>query len=196
MEGRLTAAPLRRCSKCLAEKPAAEFKTDRRKPGGLSSVCKPCSRAAAKVWRKANVAHVTAYAAEHGKGRVRVRKPGVKPRKRSEAELAERRVYNKAWEQANPGKVRAGWANKRAKRAAAAGSYTADDVARILKQQRGRCAYCRRRVGDGYHVDHIVPLAKGGTNWPRNLQIVCAPCNGAKHASDPIAFARKSGFLL
>lgn len=30
--------------------------------------------------------------------------------------------------------------------------------------------------------DHITPLARGGTNDPANIQILCRPCNSRKHA--------------
>lgn len=41
------------------------------------------------------------------------------------------------------------------------------------------------------HVDHIVPLAKGGhPSDPRNLQLLCGPCNLAKGAADVAPWAR------
>ncbi len=32
----------------------------------------------------------------------------------------------------------------------------------------------------GAHVDHIVPLALGGTHTWNNVQLLCRACNGAK----------------
>lgn len=35
------------------------------------------------------------------------------------------------------------------------------------------------------HLDHIIPLARGGTNWPWNLQFLCAHDNVVKWAKLP-----------
>lgn len=98
------------------------------------------------------------------------------------------------WHQVNPEGQAAKNARRRAKIRQAEGFYTEDDVARISKAQGGRCACCKRKAK--LAVDHIVPLAKGGSNWPSNLQLLCKPCNGQKAARDPIEFMQSKGALL
>ena len=80
----------------------------------------------------------------------------------------------------------------------AEGTHSVEDVAAILKAQTGRCANpaCRKKLGKNYHVDHIRPIARGGSNERTNLQLMCAPCNQKKHSKDPIEWARSNGFLL
>lgn len=85
---------------------------------------------------------------------------------------------------------------RRALELKAEGSFTAMDVADIMKAQRGKCAYCRKSLKNGYHVDHIVALINGGANHRRNLQLLCPPCNMSKHTSDPLDHARTLGMLL
>jgi len=102
----------------------------------------------------------------------------------------------RAWCRANPDKVRVYDRNKRARRRSAEGRHTAADIDRIRKAQKDRCAYCRSKLDGKGHVDHIKALARGGSNWPRNLQLLCVSCNSAKSASDPLDFARKRGKLL
>ena len=41
---------------------------------------------------------------------------------------------------------------------------------------------CGAKVADGVklHIDHIIPVSKGGTNDMDNLQVLCHKCNLAK----------------
>ena len=48
--------------------------------------------------------------------------------------------------------------------------------------QDWKCADCKINVRRWNHVDHIVPLSKGGTNLRQNLQLLCPACNLAKGA--------------
>lgn len=102
------------------------------------------------------------------------------------------------WQAAHPLEVRAITANRRARRLAAGGSFTADDVRRILAIQRNKCAHswCQKSLKTGYHVDHIKPLSRGGSNDRRNIQALCPPCNMSKHDTHPVDFAQQNGQLL
>jgi 5-methylcytosine-specific restriction endonuclease McrA len=55
--------------------------------------------------------------------------------------------------------------------------------ARILRRETGRCFYCLRLLKRGkWTLDHIVPLARGGTDCADNLVACCARCNSSKGA--------------
>lgn len=88
------------------------------------------------------------------------------------------------WRKNNPEQfhlqARAWSANRRARLLAAEGSHTKEDILLQYRSQRGKCWHCGKPVGDDYHVDHLRPLAKDGSNDPRNLVISCAPCNLSK----------------
>jgi 5-methylcytosine-specific restriction endonuclease McrA len=94
----------------------------------------------------------------------------------------------KAWQKANPEKykesLRRGVLNRIARKHAAEGKFTAADIRAIGNLQRWACAnpYCKIDLIDGYHIDHNVPLSRGGNNWPANLQLLCPSCNCRKHA--------------
>ena len=48
--------------------------------------------------------------------------------------------------------------------------------------QHGRCANkkCRVLLGLLFHVDHVVPLARGGADHLSNMQLLCPTCNRSK----------------
>ena len=48
---------------------------------------------------------------------------------------------------------------------------------KILARDANTCAYCG---AEAKHVDHIIPVAHGGTDDEENLTAACARCNLAK----------------
>jgi 5-methylcytosine-specific restriction endonuclease McrA len=70
-----------------------------------------------------------------------------------------------------------------------------DVVQKLGDLQRWHCAVCLCKL-DRYEVDHIIPVAKGGTNENENLQLLCVPCNRKKSHKDPVEFMQSRGFLL
>lgn len=92
-------------------------------------------------------------------------------------------------------KLRVKWARRRSVKAGAEGAHAVSDIARLAELQRGCCANCRCRLLR-FHVDHITPLSRGGSNWPNNLQLLCPPCNLRKHAKTPERWANEQGRLL
>lgn len=66
----------------------------------------------------------------------------------------------------------------------------------LIVYQKGRCANCGIYLRGYFHLDHIIPLAKGGTNNRRNLQLLCQQCNLSKGAKHPVEFAIENGRLI
>jgi len=50
---------------------------------------------------------------------------------------------------------------------------------KILNRDLYRCQACGATAADGakLHVDHILPVSKGGTNEESNLRALCSECN-------------------
>ena len=49
---------------------------------------------------------------------------------------------------------------------------------RILLRGKGRCVKCGSR--ENLEIDHMVPLARGGSSRLENLQLLCRDCNRRK----------------
>lgn len=97
------------------------------------------------------------------------------------------------YRKANPDKVRE-WTQTRTARKT--GRLPRGTVKRIGEAQKWKCAICRCGVKKGYHVDHVKPLALGGEHQPKNIQLLCKPCNLRKNARDPIDYMQSLGRLL
>lgn len=101
------------------------------------------------------------------------------------------------WRKNNPERVRTSNRNRRAHKKAAEGNHTLEEIQEILTAQKYRCAYCRTKLtAPNFHIDHIVALSRGGTNYRSNLQGLCRRCNCSKNAKDPIDYAQSIGLLV
>jgi len=64
---------------------------------------------------------------------------------------------------------------------------------RAQEDQKVRCYLCGRLIPMGHrHVDHIIPVSKGGQHRPSNLAVTCDTCNESKGAKMP----QEIGLLL
>ena len=70
--------------------------------------------------------------------------------------------------------------NYQARKRDAEGQHTDEDVQALYEEQEGKCAYCGIELGDDFHVDHVIPLSRGGANSPDNLALACVFCNCSK----------------
>ena len=86
--------------------------------------------------------------------------------------------------------------NRRSRLRNCDGTHTHNDVLSILTRQNFKCVECGIDIRTDYEMDHIVPISRGGSNWPSNLQGLCPTCNRQKSCIDPILFAERKGRLL
>lgn len=95
------------------------------------------------------------------------------------------REYGKRSRANNPEKGRIDRRNRRARLCEAEGSHTIADIREHIAGQTDkkgnlRCWWCGKIIRKAYHVDHVIPLAKGGGNGTDNLCISCPKCNQEK----------------
>lgn len=105
------------------------------------------------------------------------------------------------WDQKNKERSRLNKSVRR-HRVRAAGNISSKTVMQILELQNRRCAEpsCNKKLKIGeknaFHLDHIMPVSKGGDNSFGNLQCLCPSCNHRKSDKLPEAWAKENGRLL
>lgn len=57
--------------------------------------------------------------------------------------------------------------------------------AKLYSRDGRQCHYCGRHQRRGMHVEHVIPVSRGGTNDMSNLVLACAECNSSKGAKTP-----------
>lgn len=109
-----------------------------------------------------------------------------------------KRQYDQKYRAANPNKVKAKKCARRAAELAAPGSFTAEEIHSLLARQGFKCGNmaCRVSIEVDQHIDHVMPLSRGGTNWIDNIQILCPACNLRKSDKDPYEWAKENGLLF
>lgn len=66
-----------------------------------------------------------------------------------------------------------------------------------LENNINKCYWCNNKIiNNNYHIDHYVPLSKGGEHTINNLVVSCPNCNLKKGNKDPYEFALTKGKLL
>jgi len=198
----------KRCTKCGETKPLNQMKQSR---GQASSWCKACAaagtrryvaqhhedvltkkRAAHHANRDHNLARAAEYRTAHreelrakARAYAATRMPTLvaKARARRHANPDPLRAYHRAWNKAHPEVMQALRERRRARERGSSGTFTRAEWQALVTQYGRRCLMCKRQEPDiTLTVDHIVPLAQGGSNDITNLQPLCSTCNKSKGA--------------
>jgi 5-methylcytosine-specific restriction endonuclease McrA len=174
------------CSDCGGTFPATtdHFHKAQTGKGGLNRRCIQCRNSQLSAYKRANPERAYAwYYNNHERELEKRRAIWKDPDKAAKASAGVKR-----WQQNNPEAYRlicrARDQRRRALEKGAQGSFKSSDIKKLLAAQKGKCWWCQSKLAK-YHIDHRVPLAKGGTNYPANLVLSCAPCNQRKSAKLP-----------
>jgi len=107
--------------------------------------------------------------------------------------------YKKEWSKTEKGIIckKRSKANRRVKEGK---KISSQDTRDFLNNSDKKCYWCGSKINinnsQSYHLDHYIPLAKGGENSINNIVLSCPTCNLSKGAKDPIKFANSIGRLL
>lgn len=174
--------------------PLERFNRNRRSKDGRRSRCKTCQAEQGVAYRSENSEKLAeAKHVYHRKNAPKILARVLAWQAANPEKTAERK---RLWETVNPDKRAATLArfflahpkaqatysrNRVARENNAQGSHTTAGVLAKLELQGGRCYYCPADLSvTGYHVDHKIPLARGGSNWPANICCACPGCNCRK----------------
>lgn len=160
---------IKTCAKCEEPKPVSQFNKDRQQRSGIHPYCKSCQAwyAAERYKRKKleiNRKNNEWYAANSGK-----RLAKMKQVRKGDIFNMKNRIY-------------AGNRRARAKNLSD-GTVTYPRILQIMEKQNWNCNDCGvTLLAKKPHLDHVIPLAKGGRHSITNLQWLCRKCNLSKGA--------------
>lgn len=71
-----------------------------------------------------------------------------------------------------------------------------NDIFGLLKAYGFKCVYCASKLKPTWHLDHFIPVSKGGKNKISNLVTSCPRCNMMKGDMHGIQFIAKCDKIL
>jgi hypothetical protein len=104
------------------------------------------------------------------------------------------KTTRKQWLKNNKAIIAVQKQNRRSRERNNKGKLSKDLAETLYKSQNGICACCEKSLEEGYHLDHIMPLALGGLNIDSNMQLLTPKCNlqkGWKHPDEYIKFKHR-----
>lgn len=173
------------CKGCGVEYPRTReyFWSSTSNADRLHTFCISCARLKAHDYYESNKAECHRRGklwAKSNPDKVKV----IKKKARKPDPIGQKR-RSKKWRDLHPDKTRMYTAKRRAKLRLAEGYHTADDLALQFKSQKGLCWWCGKKLGKDWHEDHIIPINRGGTNWPNNIVCSCEHCNTSRQDKLP-----------
>ncbi len=184
------------CTECKVEQELSCFSKHKRKKDGLSSQCKSCC----KKYKDINKEKTAEYYRENKEKRAEYRKQYYKENKEKTAEyqkLNKDKIveYNKKYSKTLKGRaINKNNIHKR-RTVAKEGDVTTNQLSELQSNAKV-CYWCNCNLKKAkIHIDHYIPLSRGGEHTLGNLVVSCATCNIKKNAKDPIEFANSIGKL-
>jgi hypothetical protein len=188
-----------KCTKCgRTYSWSVEYFTPRRrnKLGGCEQPCRSCNKdiraksdrrkASRKAYYKLHHDEALSYAKQW------YRDNAIRARAKTKRYYEENRELRieavKRWMKAHPLVQRLHYQRRRLKIAESCGQLNRHDIDLQYKNQKGRCWWCNIKLREKYHLDHCVPLSRGGLHDRRNIVISCPKCNLTKGNKLPYEF--------
>jgi hypothetical protein len=181
------------CTKCDEEKLLSEFYKDSSKPSGYRRQCKVCTLGSQKNYRAGNKDKIKARnKAYYDKNKKSVLSKNAAWKSANpdymdswrEANREHLREYQRTYQKDNYDYYLDKNAERRARIAAVQveGSISRSEV---FERDSGICYLCNEQVDpNNWHLDHVVPISKGGPHTYDNVRVTHPSCNlskGSRH---------------
>lgn len=194
----------KRCSKCGVVKYFGEFAKHGSCAGGVRSQCKSCEveyrrknyeenkEKALERMRKYRKENKEKEAERQRKWREENReKVAESARKKYEGNKEKYAERSRKYYEGNKERYAESTRKRRARKAKAAGTHTADQVKARFDYYGSKCIYCGS--DENLQIEHRIPLARGGSDWSANLAPACKSCNCSKGTKTETEFKKILG---
>ena len=165
------------CSKCREWLPLESYSKDNSKWDGLHGFCKECTSKENKMIYEKDPKKKYEKVLEY---------------KRQTGKISEYKPYNPKYysSEKSKEKKRARDMRRRILKQNADLEYEIDYsvIENIKIKYNNKCAYCGNDCSTKFHIDHKLPLSRGGDNQFDNLALSCPTCNYKKHDKTDIEF--------
>lgn len=188
---------IKKCSKCKLDKDTDfDFHKNKSKPNGFAFECKVCKNQQDKIYRDTHKEYYKNYIHNYRKEN----KASLDTQKKEYIEKNKSAHIKRQndWYERNKADVKARtsqykkdhpkqyqmYNNKRValKKTQVSDSFQYND---IIAKYGNLCVYCG---GEFEHIDHYIPLSKGGSHTLDNIRPACEKCNLRKSNKDPEEF--------
>lgn len=184
------------CSKCNCTKSLTFFGVRKSNPDGLQKWCIPCLREYNLAYYNNNKErlkqNVLKWCAENREASRSIKDKWSKANPEKQMTAIKRwqeqneeqfKATKKKWREDNKDVLRIHCVNRRRK--LAGGTLPKDIAVKLMEKQGGICNCCLKPLNGDYHIDHIIPISKGGTNTEDNVQLLHSRCNLVKNDKWP-----------
>lgn len=183
---------MKRCACCKEEFPATLdfFHRDRSKKDGLNCYCRECNKTKAQKWLEHHSQRARETKARYRKANREALREQEYQRYWNDPEKARevQKERSARYRQTERGKATKRMSeHRRRARKASQGTedYTKEDLDQMYQAQNKRCWWCGKKLGRNYHIDHRIPISRGGSDTLDNICLVHAHCNWSKGAKMP-----------